>query len=105
MKAPLTMAAILLAGMIAISTGCSQTAGQTPSGAAAGAPVSYDKPGFVTQVQDGRLWVFREGAKELEEFRKHGELVQQVVRPGAGPNGMTIKAPDSATINDYLKAK
>jgi hypothetical protein len=105
MKTPLTMAAILLAGMIAFSTGCFHTAGQTPSGSAAGAKASYDKPGFVTQVQDGRLWVFREGAKEIDEFRKHGELVQQVIRPGAGPNGMTIKAPDAATINDYLMAK
>lgn len=105
MKTSLTMAVILLAGMIALSTGCSHTASPPPPGATAGAKVSYDKPGFVTQVQDGRLWVFREGAKEIDEFRKHGELVKQVIRPGAGPNGMTLKAPDAATINDYLKAK
>jgi predicted phage tail protein len=105
MKTQRTMAAILLAGVIAIAFGCSHSAAQSSPGMKAAAAVSYDRPGFVTVMQDGRLWVFRDGAKEIEEFRKHGELVKQVIRPGAGPNGMTLKAPDSETINDYLKAK
>jgi hypothetical protein len=62
------------------------------------------KPGFSVFLQEGRLWVFREGAKEMEEFRSHGELAKQVVRPGAGPGGLTLKAPDAETLNDYLKA-
>jgi sugar lactone lactonase YvrE len=65
----------------------------------------YDKPGFATRTADGRLWVFKAGAKEIAEFDKHGELVKQVIRPGAGPDGMTIKAPDSETITAYLCAK
>jgi sugar lactone lactonase YvrE len=63
------------------------------------------KPGFVVSIDDGRLWVFREGAKELEEFQKHGELVKMVVRPGAGPNKMTVKAADGETIDAYMAAQ
>ncbi len=65
----------------------------------------YDKPGFVTRIVEGRLWVFKEGAKEIAKFDKEGELVKQVIRPAAGPNRMTIKAPDSGTITAYLCAK
>ena len=32
---------------------------------------SYAKPGFVTEVRDGRLWVFRAGSKDLEEFHDY----------------------------------
>jgi hypothetical protein len=63
------------------------------------------KAGFVTKFEDGRLWVFREGAKELAMYLKDGELAQHVIRPGAGPRRMTLKAPDRATIEDYLAAK
>jgi 1,2-phenylacetyl-CoA epoxidase PaaB subunit len=59
--------------------------------------------GFVTRLVDGRIWVFRAGCPELAEFEKSGELAKQVVRPGAGPLGMTIKAPDAETIELYLK--
>ena len=89
-----------------LAAGCSHTGEQARKGQEISAQqISYDRPGFVTEVKDGRLWVFRKGAKELEDFHKHGELVKQVIRPGAGPNGITIKAPDTETINDYLKAK
>jgi hypothetical protein len=63
------------------------------------------KPGFYTEVRDGRLWVFREGSKELEEFKKHGEPARQVTRIGGGPNGMTIKSSDAEVIDAYLVAK
>ena len=66
---------------------------------------SLSKPGFYTEVRDGRLWVLREGSKELEEFKKQGEPAHQVTRTGAGPNGMTIKSTDAAVIDEYLAAK
>ena len=53
-------------------------------------------------MEDGRLWVFREGAKELSLFEEAGELAKHVIRPGAGPGGMTIKGPDADTIDAYL---
>jgi hypothetical protein len=66
---------------------------------------NFDKPGFVTKVVDNRLWVFKEGDKELEKFLKDGELAKHVTIPGAGPHGVTIKAPNRETIDDYLSAK
>jgi hypothetical protein len=66
---------------------------------------SHNKPGFVTEVKDGRLWVFREGSRELTAYRTHGEPAQMVTRVGAGPKGMTIRAADTKTIDDYLAAK
>ncbi len=67
--------------------------------------MSYDKPGFVTDVNDGRLWVFRAGSKELAAYKKSGEPTLMVTRIGAGPNGMTIRATDIKTIDDYLAAR
>ena len=66
---------------------------------------SLSKPGFYTEVKDGRLWVFRDGSKELAEFRQHGEPANQVTRIGGGPNGMTIKSSDAKVIDDYMAAK
>ena len=63
------------------------------------------KPGFVTIFEDGRLWVFRANSKELADFRKDGELAKQVVRPGVGPRGMTLKGPDTETILGYVVAQ
>jgi hypothetical protein len=63
----------------------------------------YAKPGFVVRETDeGRLWVFREGAEELAAFQESGELAKHAIRPGAGPNGVTLKAPDTETIDAYL---
>jgi hypothetical protein len=66
---------------------------------------SLSKPGFYTEVRDGRIWVFREGSKDLDEFKKHGEPARQVTRIGGGPNGMTIKSSDAQVIDEYLAAK
>ncbi|HEX6211302.1 MAG TPA: hypothetical protein VF136_11030 [Methylomirabilota bacterium] len=66
---------------------------------------ALSKPGFYTQVKDGRLWVFRDGSKELAEFKQHGEPAKQVTRIGGGPNGMTIKSSDAKVIDEYLAAK
>ena len=60
------------------------------------------KPGFVVLEEDGRLWVFREGSSDLAKFQEAGELAKQVVRPKAGPGGVTLKSNDSATIDEYL---
>ena len=62
------------------------------------------KYGFVTEIEDGRLWVFKKDSKELEEFKKHGEPAKQFSNIGAGPNGMTVKSADQATLDEYLKA-
>lgn len=64
----------------------------------------YDKPGFVTEVEDGRLWVFKEGSEELKQFRQHGEPAKQFTIIGAGPEGMTVKAASQETLDEYIKA-
>ena len=75
----------------------------TPKPALPSSP--HDKAGFVTAVDDGRLWIFKKDAKELAEFTKHGELVKSVTRIGVGPNRMTVRAADAATIDAYLVAE
>ncbi|MEZ6936503.1 hypothetical protein [Aeromonas sp. S19(2024)] len=62
----------------------------------------FNLPGFITEVEDGRLWVFKEGSPELEEFKQHGEPAKQFSNIGAGPNGMTVKAANQETLDEYL---
>lgn len=61
-------------------------------------------PGFYTQMEEGRLWVFKTGSAELDSFLQTGEPAKQVVRPLAGPFGLTIKAVASDVIDEYLAA-
>ncbi|MNY18395.1 hypothetical protein D3C86_1517730 [compost metagenome] len=62
----------------------------------------YDKPGFFSEVEDGRLWVFREGSEQLKEFKAHGEPAKQYTEIGTGPDGMTVKSGDEKALKDYL---
>ncbi|MNF25300.1 DNA-binding transcriptional repressor ArsR [compost metagenome] len=82
----LTLSALLLTSLFAGTTFASQ----------------FDKPGFVTEVEDGRLWVFREGSQELKDLKEHGEPAKQFTDVGTGPEGMTVKAADEKTLKDYL---
>jgi hypothetical protein len=63
------------------------------------------EPGFVCKFEDGWLWIFRAGSKELAEYRKSGELARHVTRPRAGPRGLTLKSPDAATLKAYQKKR
>ncbi len=65
-------------------------------------PGPLDKPGFVTRLVEGRLWVFRAGTKELGEFLKGGEPAKSITLVGRGPEGMTVRAPDKETAEAYL---
>jgi hypothetical protein len=56
----------------------------------------FDKPGFEVHEEDGRLWVLKPGQ---EQSAKHITLI------GAGPQGMTLKAPDKHTALEYIAAK
>lgn len=66
---------------------------------------AFDKPGYVTFEDDGRLWVFDLTNPNLADFLTIGELTKQVIRPGVGPSGMTIKSDEMETILGYLAAK
>jgi streptogramin lyase len=63
------------------------------------------RPGFVTRIDKrGHLWVFESGSQALADYDSKGAPAKHTVRPLAGPNQMTIKAVDGATIDQYLQA-
>lgn len=64
----------------------------------------YNLPGYVTEIEDGRLWVFKEGSADYEEFKKSGEPGKQFTNIGDGPDGMTVKSSDQQTLDSYLRA-
>ena len=60
------------------------------------------RTGFVTFIEDGRIWVFRVGSPDLADFEKNGEPAKCITRPGAGPLQMTVKSVDTDTLDAYL---
>lgn len=107
----LALSCIALSSIALFATACATTGhdGTTPSGttphAAMVADAANSRPGFVTIEADGRLTVFQHDSKELASFQKDGELGKSVTRIGAGPKGMTLRAPDAETIDGYLMAR
>ncbi len=68
---------------------------------------SYDKPGFYTALdaKDGRLWVFAKDSEDLAKFKAEGNPARHVLRPGAGPDGLTLKSTESSTIIEYVATR
>ena len=62
------------------------------------------RPGFVTRVQDNRVWVFAAGSKDWQDFLAHGEPAKSVTRIGVGPDGRTVKSSDAAVLDAWLAA-
>ena len=79
--------------------------GACATGATSSATPSYTKSGFYTHVHDGRLWVLKEGDKEIELVSKNKEPKVVVTRIAAGPGNMTVKSNDAQVIDAYLGAK
>ncbi|MDX1266573.1 MAG: hypothetical protein R3311_04325 [Oceanisphaera sp.] len=52
----------------------------------------YEQPGFVTEIEDGRRWVFKDGSKELKQFREHGE---PATSPSCSPGEQSMGETDS----------
>jgi predicted small secreted protein len=90
---------LVVSGAFTLSACASTTTGteETMSDTSA-----YDKPGYVTQVSENRLWVFPADSDDYKQFLEHGEPVKLVTRIGEGPDGMTIKSTDSSIIDGYL---
>ena len=97
-------AAIAAAVLGIPAVGCAEQSA-TGGSSSASATQDFAKPGFAAVVHGGRLWVFKDDSKELGEFTKHKDLKEMLTRVGAGPNNMTIRAPDGATLDAYLAAK
>lgn len=83
-------------------------AAPAPAAKAPSAPVPtvgvgpFSRPGFVTFLNKNVLTVFHLESKDLPKFRKSGDMAKGVIRPAAGPEGLSLKAPDGETIQDYL---
>lgn len=60
------------------------------------------RPGFFTLIEEGRLWIFREGSAEHSQFLATGEPAKRTTLIGAGPMGMTAMSADRETIDEYL---
>ncbi|MCA9212793.1 MAG: hypothetical protein KDB27_07005 [Planctomycetales bacterium] len=60
------------------------------------------KTGFETSIVDERLWVFRSGSEEWQQFQSEGASDKHVTQVGTGPGGLTVKSPDSETIVAYM---
>ncbi|MCA8978090.1 MAG: hypothetical protein KDC98_25410 [Planctomycetes bacterium] len=94
----------------ALFTCCQNSAPVKPdeamtSAVEAAAAGSYDRPGFIAIEKEGRLTVFCAESEDLASFRKSGDLIKCVTRIGAGPNGMTVRAPDAETIDGYALSR
>jgi len=61
----------------------------------------YGRPGFAVFMDDGRLWILREGSEDLATYLRVGEPAKSVTRIGVGPAGETIRSSDVETINDW----
>lgn len=90
----------IVAAVVAVT---SLSALASEDGFAAGS--KYNKAGFVAAIEDGRLWVFKEGSKELADFKTNGEPAMSVARIGDGPDGMTIKSVSESIIDEYKAAQ
>jgi len=64
----------------------------------------HNLPGFVTEMEYGRLWVFKDYPPEYEALKQHGEPIKQFVSIGSGPNCMAINAADQAVLDAYHTA-
>lgn len=65
----------------------------------------HDRAGYVTHLDDGRLWVFAEGSEALSMYEQSGEPARSITMVGAGPCGMSLRAEDKLTALGYLATK
>ena len=102
---------LLLLSLLAAGCASSESAYDDPMAApveAASAQrteaAEYDKAGFSVYLEDGRLWVFHDGSEDLTQFLVVGEPAKHVTSIGTGPDGRTVKSPDTETRLAYLAA-
>lgn len=109
---PFWLSAVCAAAVLIIGQSCDPAQARADENtsasvaAANGSSSPFDKPGFVTTVRDGRLWVFRSDSDEGKAFAADGSFpARHVVRPGVGPAGMTVRAPEFTDIQAYMLAR
>lgn len=65
----------------------------------------FDRPGYLTRVEDGRLWIVGIDDPALAEFVAGNPPEEHVTRDGGGPNGMTVEATSDDAITLYMATK
>ncbi|QDU73511.1 hypothetical protein Pan97_04840 [Bremerella volcania] len=65
----------------------------------------YNRPGFLTKVIDGRLWVLSLDSPSISDLVAGEGPEKHVTLPGAGPDRKTIKTDSRETAIHYLFAK
>jgi hypothetical protein len=63
----------------------------------------FAKNGFTTVLKDDCLWVFKDGSDDSSAFQSGGEPSEHTTKIGAGPAGLTVRAPDRETALAYLR--
>ena len=69
------------------------------------ADANFNKAGFETHVENGRLWVFKADSAELAAFKAQGEPAVFVSRIGDGPEGMTLRGNNNDVLEAYISSK
>jgi hypothetical protein len=79
--------------------------GACATGTTTAAAPSHGKTGYYTHVHDGRLWVLKEGDKDIALVSNNKEPKVVITRIAAGPNNMTVKSNSAEVIDAYLAAR
>jgi len=66
---------------------------------------TYDRPGFVTKLVDGRLWVLALDSPDVGRLIQGEGPEKHVTLPGAGPDRKTLKTDSRETAMHYLFSK
>jgi hypothetical protein len=77
-----------LAGSVLLTDGCS-------SG-------PYSRIGYSTVEKDGKLYVFPYGGDDYKSFQQTGTVPKAATAIKAGPNQMTVVAPNDGVLYNYL---
>ncbi len=63
------------------------------------------KPGYHTEVKNGRVWVFREGSEDHDRYLAEGEPGKCYTAIGVGPLGATVRSESKDHVAGWLTAK
>lgn len=89
--------------IVSVLLACSACA--TDNGVSTADDSDYKRPGYATEVHDGRLWVFEDGSEDYEKFKKGGAPDKNVSRIAAGPGGITLRGIKAEVIDGYLASR
>ena len=69
------------------------------------AAYKYGRPGYAVFMDDGRIWVFKSGSDDMQEFMKNGEPAKSITLVGEGPDGLTLRSSDMDTARSFMAGR